>query len=480
MKIGRNDPCPCGSGKKYKKCCLNRDQSSQRSSINNTPNIDSLTIKERNLVLFNAIDDIFGFNKGKTWEDLKKEISGEQIREFYKVVASLWPRETDLISLLPKPDNRLRALYIGYYRPELVLRSIMRYSLYTDEIITIMPLINPWCVCRDYNPIEVPEQYREDTLRSLAFIGQIIPWVYAGIVNLIPDPGDFDYELRCKTWDLAQERVKKRKLTPRDVKEVAPYMFEDLKRDFLRLPEDALTTRLKKWMPKITQREIEEMLKYIDKYKKKDPLFLNQPIKRKESQLLITRTGVNLEMGLYIAQITGAYLYTDLSIRWKEILSTANRLPAGGDVWSPLTHAFQKLQFKFLNSVDPDFACSLKKDGRLESFRVFLRKIWMHIEGSPDLSEADKLARDFSDELKDEYNKGEVEWREIDKKLVKWTTGTGGIAAILTGGMSWEIPAAGFCIAAIGELLAARMERTRFKKTMPMSAFLDLQRRSKK
>ena len=23
-KIGRNDPCPCGSGQKYKKCCLNR------------------------------------------------------------------------------------------------------------------------------------------------------------------------------------------------------------------------------------------------------------------------------------------------------------------------------------------------------------------------------------------------------------------------------------------------------------------------
>jgi hypothetical protein len=24
-KIGRNDPCPCGSGKKYKKCCLRKD-----------------------------------------------------------------------------------------------------------------------------------------------------------------------------------------------------------------------------------------------------------------------------------------------------------------------------------------------------------------------------------------------------------------------------------------------------------------------
>jgi uncharacterized protein len=24
MKVGRNDPCPCGSGEKYKKCCLGK------------------------------------------------------------------------------------------------------------------------------------------------------------------------------------------------------------------------------------------------------------------------------------------------------------------------------------------------------------------------------------------------------------------------------------------------------------------------
>ncbi|MEY5302092.1 SEC-C metal-binding domain-containing protein, partial [Salmonella enterica subsp. enterica serovar Corvallis] len=22
VKVGRNDPCPCGSGKKFKQCCL--------------------------------------------------------------------------------------------------------------------------------------------------------------------------------------------------------------------------------------------------------------------------------------------------------------------------------------------------------------------------------------------------------------------------------------------------------------------------
>lgn len=26
MKVGRNDPCPCGSGKKYKKCCAAKAQ----------------------------------------------------------------------------------------------------------------------------------------------------------------------------------------------------------------------------------------------------------------------------------------------------------------------------------------------------------------------------------------------------------------------------------------------------------------------
>jgi uncharacterized protein YecA (UPF0149 family) len=25
-KPARNDPCPCGSGKKYKKCCLGNDE----------------------------------------------------------------------------------------------------------------------------------------------------------------------------------------------------------------------------------------------------------------------------------------------------------------------------------------------------------------------------------------------------------------------------------------------------------------------
>ena len=31
MSVGRNDPCPCGSGKKYKKCCLGKTEAARRS-----------------------------------------------------------------------------------------------------------------------------------------------------------------------------------------------------------------------------------------------------------------------------------------------------------------------------------------------------------------------------------------------------------------------------------------------------------------
>lgn len=29
-KVGRNDPCPCGSGQKYKRCCLAKDEAQAR------------------------------------------------------------------------------------------------------------------------------------------------------------------------------------------------------------------------------------------------------------------------------------------------------------------------------------------------------------------------------------------------------------------------------------------------------------------
>lgn len=32
-KPGRNDPCPCGSGQKYKRCCLRKDQAAESAAL---------------------------------------------------------------------------------------------------------------------------------------------------------------------------------------------------------------------------------------------------------------------------------------------------------------------------------------------------------------------------------------------------------------------------------------------------------------
>jgi len=32
-EIGRNDACPCGSGKKYKRCCLDVDEKKRRKQM---------------------------------------------------------------------------------------------------------------------------------------------------------------------------------------------------------------------------------------------------------------------------------------------------------------------------------------------------------------------------------------------------------------------------------------------------------------
>ena len=43
-KIGRNQPCPCGSGKKYKKCCINKPKSNS-PTVQNRDELDLLMEK---------------------------------------------------------------------------------------------------------------------------------------------------------------------------------------------------------------------------------------------------------------------------------------------------------------------------------------------------------------------------------------------------------------------------------------------------
>ena len=62
-KTGRNDPCPCGSGRKYKKCCLAETfvHVGKEESIRKLP-----------------VDDLLEFHTTDTFQDLTKTINAHK------------------------------------------------------------------------------------------------------------------------------------------------------------------------------------------------------------------------------------------------------------------------------------------------------------------------------------------------------------------------------------------------------------------
>ena len=66
-KIGRNDPCPCGSGTKYKNCCLNNNNSLNRLEKWKTNALQILTDSPNNesirLIFFKTLE----FIERKNW-----------------------------------------------------------------------------------------------------------------------------------------------------------------------------------------------------------------------------------------------------------------------------------------------------------------------------------------------------------------------------------------------------------------------------
>jgi hypothetical protein len=470
---GRNDPCHCNSGKKYKKCCLDLDQAAEkRLRIARTPQ----TLREKNLTLLAAATEIFHLER--PWDKVKEGMSDARIRAFYEFVADLWPPDTPIETTLPAPEGNLRGLYLGENMPEAMIENVFRFSLYADQIVLTHPFQNPNMIREQFNPIVHPEEWRIQTLRTVYQLHMIAPWIVAGIVMLIPDPGDFNFPLMMKMFKMAEARLGKDFLTEKDVEESG--YAEAMRRQFFLSPPDHLARMARKTIPGISDQEVEWMLKYAAEVRKNDPLLVNDTLDKMPGQMTMAKTGANLEMGLYICQNIGAFPYTNLSFRWKEILSVGKELDPVAQVWSPLTKAFQTLDFKFLNNVDSHFAVEMRNEGRLASFRAYLRKLWKTIDGDIDPGKAEKCALDFKDELTAEYDRAKADWNSIDRDLMKWAIPAiaglmGSVGAIATGHLGLAVPTGGFAIQGVNELIQAQKKRAEFRLKTPMSVLIDLE-----
>ena len=469
-KIGVNAPCRCGSGRKYKKCCLNKQESER-------PLTTEYSIRERNIMLINAVNKILGLSNGKSWEDVRRELSDEQVKEIHKVIAGLWPRETNLMNLLPHPDSSvLRALYTGLVDPRVMLRNVIGFSLYADEIIVLSPFTNPSCVKEEYSPVHSPTQYKQETIKNVFLLLQLAPFIYAGLVHMIPDPCDFDYKLRTNIWGMAKERLKGWEPSREEYDAFKSFSREDFIHNVWSLPEDSLKRQIREAVPHISDEEVKKVLEHIEEMRVQDPLALLQLLSpgKEGGQLHIIHLSPNLELGLFLSQTTGSFIYTDNSHRWNELLgaSESGGIPRN-EGWKPVAEILSSLPFTFLNQIDPQTALAFRQSGRLGDFRKLPRKIWTTVQSDLTPDGIQVIAQTFACELKEAYDKVEAEWRSIQRELQPQSKGSFDPPMYTVNGkIDCRISPTGFGANTVYRLLLSHSGRTDYLRFLPMVMFI--------
>ena len=350
--------------------------------------------------------------------------------------ASLWPPETNWVAVTPAAGSKLRALYLGEIEPQDIARNLVGYSLYSDELFTVDPFPNPWHLQPKYNPIDNPDQYKSDTLRLIYFLFAVSPWIRSGLLQLIPDPSDFYPGLRQEIWRRAKERRGDAKPAAEDLAEGHARGREEMSRVIRALPSDRLFRLAEQATGKaLTDKQKSALLHHVRKKLSEDPLAYEQPL-TKDGQLNVFRSGANLETALIILNQTGAFPYTAMKTRWEELMSVRDQMSTTARLWSPLTRAFQALEFRFLDNVNVEFAEQIRQDGRLETFRTLLRRVGKDAESIDDASTINSYVRDVTGELSSEYQKARAEWNKIEEGFLRWV-GISGVGVGLVTGHLW-------------------------------------------
>ncbi len=317
-KLGRNDICGCGSGNKYKMCCK-----SVPGEKRTTWSV--LSIRERNLALCNAIRNVLGLDKGKSWKDVRRELADEQVSEIYSFYSVLWPADTDIYSMLPKPDGKFRGLYTGLLDVRRIGKHALSMSAHFDEFLIQHPFINPNNVKPEFSPVVTPSSYKYQALKDFLFMLTIEPYIYSGLVNLFPDPCCFDNNLHREMLEMATSR--KGKLISHSDSELHIHlMTEDLLNATYMEPWDTRKRMLLNEFSHLTEKQAEEVIGDLDEKAKIDPLMpLQKLIVGKGGQFMPCSLAPNYEMGLFLAQATGSVIVTDSESRWLEFQSAQHR-----------------------------------------------------------------------------------------------------------------------------------------------------------
>ena len=364
------DPCGCGSGRRYRKCC-------RGVASDDRPPWDVLSLRERNLKFAGAVDDILGLNKGKTWEDVRRDLSDDQVRDVHLMLEGLWPKNTNVADLLPRPDKRVfRAVYLGFVDPRTIALSVISSLLYFDEILIVNPFPNPVYYKRDFSPTQSPAQHRSQMLKNVVVLMALEPFIDAGLLHLVPDPMEFNSDFRRVVMEMSRERGGNWALKDDETRSALALCRNELERWVLRLSEEEQRHLIRESRPGITPELLERSVNSMKEKLLSDPLALLQPVSAGNGGEMKALRGMNLELALFFAHLTGAAVYTDEPAHWRQLHEHTNVGSTASQQarWLPLIDRVRRMTH--LIEADPTVVFEARKAGKLGRVRRVFRRIW--------------------------------------------------------------------------------------------------------
>lgn len=353
------DYCGCGRGKSFKECCQSKPEALR-------PAWNEKSIRERNLMLQNGIVNVLELESGKDWVQIRRELTDDKIGKIYNLYEGLWPLEADLLALLPKPDGEPRAVYTGSIHPSSIIDFALAAPLYFGELIVAHPFVHSGVIKKEMSPTGNPKSYRQEFLKTILFFLNIMPLVDLGLVNLIPDPCDFDFHLRDQMRSMARARAPRydRKDDPRLQKAIE----EDNRRGIMLMPPDAMRRQIRRIDPDISEERVEAVMRASVRMRERDPLAVLQEGSleggKDGGQMNMFKLSPNFETTMYLAQATGACIVTDSPFRWTEVQGAIRqRYRAATPGLATLVRDMERSKFAFSQNVTDVVAAAMNKTG---------------------------------------------------------------------------------------------------------------------
>ncbi len=453
-------PCGCGSGREYRKCC-------HGTPVDERPPWDVYGIRDRNRVLCNAVIDILGLSERQGWENLRRRLRDDQVKRIHEILSMLWPRDTNLAELLPRPDRRVfRAVHMGLTDPRTIALSVVSALAYFDEIVVLNPFPNPLYMRPEFSPTQVPGQHKSQMLKNVSLLLTLQPFMDAGMVHFVPDPTEFSASFRRALIEMTEKRTANWQ-PRRDEMQLGMALAEDdAERAMLRLPAAVLHRKLRENQPDLSQDQLEETLRYMKRRLADDPLALLQPVLHgNDGRDLQVFRSMSLELALFIAHLTGSAIYTTERAYWRQLHEHASAVRNAGrpSPWAPLSDKLDSLTLTF--DANPRASLGARRAGKFGRMRCVLRRIWRAAlaQGKEGDAEVGKVAMELAANLEAARARAERDWAECDTAAARATR--------LRGRMELSVPVVGFGMTSVHRLLVT-FGRANFISPVPMSLFL--------